>query len=266
LQSAVDFQKDISCVVRGFFQHFTACSMLAWYTLSSIHFYCALVGGGKNAEYAFGASTKVTLVYLLCGFGFVIVDCAIVWGLYPLNASYGPMFPWAFCWVRTETLWTLGFSFYVPAVIALVVNLVLSVITIRFILKVRSSLDKVDKDTMIAVIALFGCSNVGTIGFGFLGLFVALYRNANGGNPAIFIALSVFLFVQALVYWLVYFARPASMEIWSRLFFCNGFRDLQEPGSRLPTMSSDNSSRSTTALKASSATSTASADVASIEL
>jgi hypothetical protein len=84
--------------------------MLALSVAASTHWFFALVGAGKYRDYMFGSSTKTTLIYLLCVFGFVVVDCAIVWGFMAMQGSgYGPMPPWRFCWVSTQaSFWLLG--------------------------------------------------------------------------------------------------------------------------------------------------------------
>lgn len=235
--------------------------MIVWYVLSALHFFFLLVANGKWADYGFGASTKVTLIYLLCGFGFVLVDCAIIWGLSAKGISYGPMYPWAFCWIRTNTFYVLGFSFYVPALIAVVASLVFSIACIVHILRVRMSLQKIDSETVSAVFAIFACTNIGTVGFCCLGLFVILSRDASAGSPGLFIAMGALLLLQALVFWFVYFARRSNMEMWRRIFFCDGFKEMQEPGFRFPVTpkgSTGTSTNSATKLRGASSTSSSS--------
>jgi hypothetical protein len=169
-----------ACVVMGFFQHFFACATLSWYTLNAIHFFCLLVGNGKYEAGRFDSSLASKLVYCCVGFGFPIIDCAIVWGLLPIGYLYGPMPPWVFCWITTvdpnggDTFLVLGVAFYLFALIAILMTLTLSIIIIVTILRVRAKLKKIDGETLYSVIALALTCNIGTIGFGLLGLFFFL--------------------------------------------------------------------------------------------
>merc|ERR1711991_85433 len=70
------------CFALGFFQHFTAVSMITFYVLSTIHFFCLIYGAGRFQNYTF---LNNKLVYLLIGFGFPFVNCMIVLGLIPLE-------------------------------------------------------------------------------------------------------------------------------------------------------------------------------------
>ena len=238
-----------SCVALGFFQQLTACSTIAFYALSTVHFFCLLFRAGVYKAYIF---TEKPLLYLLIGFGFPILDCAIVWALTPVNLSFGLMAPWRFCWIRTDSSFVvlLG-AFYVPAFIVVLLNLVLSLILVVHVVRVRKSAKKtLDKDTVYATVTLFLSTNVGTFGFSMLGLFSYLSSSSAFSlsiSAAIFAVMAALLFLQALVYWYVYFATLSTMEMWGLVLSCQprAFRDLQKKNSNLKQVSMRLSTEST---------------------
>lgn len=242
LQASNAIQSSSQCFVLGLFQHLTACSMVAFYALSTFHFFCVIYQAGRFQALRFDQNR---MVYLVLGFGFALLDVVIVGALESIQLGFGPMAPWRFCWVRTaSSFYVLGISFFLPAGLAMIFNLTLTTILSVYILKVRHAVKGskgIDRETVKAVIALFISCNIGTVGFCLLGLFTVLGDGVQGGNgSAIFILLSILLFVQSLVYWLVYFTRRSSLLIWGTLLTCQGedFNSLQQPNSSLESLGS----------------------------
>ncbi len=152
------------CFALGFFQQFTACSMLSFYCLSTVHFAAIFFGNGRFTRFMFREAWPW---YLVIGFTFPLVDCCIVLGLIPLNLSFGIMYPWRYCWIRTESsVQVLAISFYLPALLVIAFNLVVSLCICVHILRLRKVRGKVDHETVRAVAALFFSTNLGTCGFG----------------------------------------------------------------------------------------------------
>jgi hypothetical protein len=234
------------CFALGFFQQLTACSMLSWYCLSTCHFAAMLLTTGKYKRFTFGEAWPW---YLFAGFAFPLVDCLIVLGLLPLNLSFGIMYPWRYCWIRTESsIQVLAISFYLPALLVITFNLVVSICISGHILRLRKARGKIDHETVKAVVALFFSTNLGTCGFGLLGLFIFLSQNANTSltiSAFILVIMSVSLFVQAICYWLVYFCRRGVVEMWGLLLTCNiqAFRDLQRKNATVDEVTKRHSSR-----------------------
>ena len=102
----------------------------------------------------------------------------------------------------------------------------------------------------MSVIALFVSTNVGTVGFCLLGLFIILSRNANfsqARSGAILVLLSAFLFVQAFVYWIVYFCKRSSMDVWGIILTCDkgAFSGVNRPNSKVSDFSGPRTGLST---------------------
>ncbi len=220
--------------------------MLSFYCLSTCHFAAVFFGTGKYQRFTFKEAWPV---YLVVGFAFPVVDCSIVLGLIPLNLSFGIMYPWRYCWIRTEqTIKVLAISFYLPAVIVIAFNLFVSTCICVHILRLRKARGKVDREVVKAVVALFFSTNLGTCGFGLLGLFILLSRDASTSlaiSAAILVVMSLSLFVQALCYWAVYFCRWGVVEMWGLLLTCNTevFRDLQRKDATVDEVTKRHSSR-----------------------
>jgi hypothetical protein len=84
--------------------------------------------------------------------------------------------------------------------------------------------------TISSVVSLFISTNVGTIGFCLLGLFTYLGEDSafQSSSSAIYLLMGVLLFLQSLVYWVVYFLKKNTFEVWGLLLSCKSKGALKE--------------------------------------
>jgi hypothetical protein len=222
-----------ACVGMGAVFHLSVIAGIAWYAAASVNLFFVLAKNGLRKRMAF-AQNK--LIYTVCVVAFVSVDWLVVWGLWGSSPtlSYGVVQPWNFCWITSPAV-LLG-SFFVPAILVMSLNVVISVIIVFNILEVRLSTKRLSWKTLVEIVSIMVAVNAGTIAVGVLAILL-LFQTDNP-TPVFILITGLLLMVQALSLWLMYFSRSENMSLWGGMILGKGRPTVKRwKSSRAPSMS-----------------------------
>ena len=203
------------CLGLGSVFHLFVMSALAWYTAASVHVFFVFFNTGQYMRYSYTTSSRNAVMYHICCWTFVFVDWIIVWGLYGASPSlsYGPVKPYAFCWIETSSV-LIG-AFYAPAIAVLALSLVLTCIVCFQVFRVRRYHKKINFQSIAEIVSIFLTCSGGLIALVVLGSLLVIYADDN--VPYMLLVASLLFFVQALSLWVVLFPRRHNMVIWAMM-------------------------------------------------
>jgi hypothetical protein len=230
------------CLALGPVFHLFVTSSLAWYAAATFNVLVIFFRNGQFGRFAYAKSSYNAVWYHVVCWSFVLVDFCIVWGLYGITTpdgrhmfSYGPVPPYAFCWILDSRV-LIG-AFFAPALAVLTFSLVATVVVCFQVCSVRCYHKKVNAQTILEVMSIFLTCSGGLIALVVLGTLLVIY--ADDPQPFLLLIAALLFLLQSVALWLVVFPRQQAMMLWAYLLTCTAGQ-LQRKGSSLKSMNSSN--------------------------
>ena len=248
-RTIIDKNTDIAalCLGLGPVFHLFVTSVLAWYAAATFNIFAIFYNNGMYARFSFSRSRRSALWYHVVCWSFVLVDFCTVWGLYAVTTpatppassrhplSYGPVAPYAFCWIQDNSV-LIG-AFFAPALAVLAFSLGVTVVVSVQVCSVRCYHKRVNGQTVLEVISIFLTCSGGLIALVVLGTLLIIY--ADDPQPFLLLVTALLFLLQSVALWVVVFPRKQAMIMWALVLTCNAGQ-LQRKGSSLKDMASSN--------------------------
>lgn len=248
-------QADTTCTALGSVFHLVLSCAVAWYAAISVNLFVLFFRSGyyRAAAYHYSRATRIT--YHVTCWGYALLSFVLVWVLRAFNTgwSYGTLPPYDFCWI-SSTYVLLG-CFFVPAMMVMALNLVLTIMMIVSIVRVRSNSRRFNVSSLVEITSVTLVVNMGILAIGLMGILLILLTN--NPPPVLLLVSSIFFFLQAFTMWIVFFPRKENFVLWT-MFFCCKLGRLQRKNTSLGSMKETSSS--TTLSSSASSLSSSSSD------
>ncbi len=128
---------DRVCIGVGFVFHILFLAIVCWYVAASVSLLATVWKAGKYRHFSMHFSRETFAAYHIVIWSFVVLNSVIVWSLTPLRISFGALFPWTFCWCRSINV--LYGAFFSVALLALALNLIVTIILVVYALQMARS-------------------------------------------------------------------------------------------------------------------------------